>query len=548
MINYSSNTCNIITLYPLGVECSTVNAYSPYTTDGSIFLFITGGTPPYIITWQNGSQTQSLTNVGFGDYTATVVDYYGDFTATTTCTVGYDTFYIESFYDCNSPTNFLYYSANLENQILTGKTWTLASQLGCWVSDGLVEYTGQTYYLFTATTTTGPFDTCTECFPTTPEIENTEFLCLESDIFTITPGFPPTFTSTNNQYQFFSANTINGYPSWSSNTQTIYYNTNSLQWMVSGWTLSGQPVLQSNTSPPIGIWTFNGNIGSINVTQGLCVDNITLNTINSPATCTPLNNGVIQVTSVNGGTPPFTYSLTNNPLDYQSSPFFINLTTGTYTVYARDVIGNIGSKVVTVSSQQSVLNYQVNLNFVPTNPQPINGNNNSEITLTWEVSVQPPLPANKTITFDIIHATNISGGTNATNSPILIHTPTTGQTGGGTYLTSGITTTTNTSSSVFCVGSTNYTSFNTTATTRTYGAKITGPGTVGGQVFKKVTVSNSNSCPTTGTILDSFSIINVTLVNQNQCETLNVQANPISNIINRGGGLLAIAPPSPFTP
>jgi hypothetical protein len=47
--------------------------------------------------------------------------------------------------------------------------------------------------------------------------------------------------------------------------------------MVSGWTLDGQPTLQSNTSPPIGIWSFNGAGGTINVTQGLCENNLILN-------------------------------------------------------------------------------------------------------------------------------------------------------------------------------------------------------------------------------------------------------------------------------
>ena len=228
MPNYSSNTCNIVTLFPLGVECQTINAYSPFTSDGSIFLIISGGTPPYNITWQNGSHTQSLIGVQAGNYTAFITDYYGDFSATTTCTVGFDSFYLESFFDCNSPSNFIYYSADIENQITTGKTYTLASQLGCWVSNGLVEYTGQTYYPFTATTTSGPFINCTECLPVTPQFENTELLCLKTQITTYS-GYPIMANTTNNQYQFYSANTINGYPSWSSGTQTIYYNTTALQ-------------------------------------------------------------------------------------------------------------------------------------------------------------------------------------------------------------------------------------------------------------------------------------------------------------------------------
>jgi hypothetical protein len=543
MVNYSANTCDIITLYPLGVECIVTDAYSPFTTDGSISLFITGGTSPYNVTWSGGgSQLQTLTNLAPGEYTATVIDYFGDFTATTTCEVGFETFYIESFFDCNDPETYLYYTADLENQIPTGKTWTIASQTGCWVSEGLVLYTGQSYYQFTATTTSGPFDNCTECFPTTPEIENTETLCLNSKIYIITPTLPPVVTATNNQYQFYSGNTINGYPSWTSATRTIYYNTTALQWMVSGWTLSGQPVLQSNISPPIGIWTFNGASGTINVSQGLCEDNIVLNTSQSSATCANSNNGLIQVTSVVGGIPPYTYSLTNNPIDYQTSPFFLNLDIGTYTVYAKDIIGNIGSKLVNVAAQSSVANYQITLNFIPSTPQITQTLSYKQTTFDWQVSIQPPLPPNKTITFDIIHTTNISGGTYTTSSPILLHSSTTGQTGGGQYLTSGITNSFNSSTTTFCAGSTNFTNFNVTATTRTYSAKITGPGTVGGQIFKKITTNNSTVCPTKGVIRDSFSVINATIVNQNVCETLNIPANPITNTLDKEG--LLTAPPN----
>jgi hypothetical protein len=541
MVNYSSNTCNIITLFPLGIECQTINAYSPFTSDGSILLIITGGTPPYNITWENGSHTQNLVGVQSGDYSAVVTDYYGDFTATTTCTVGFDSFYLESFFDCSSPSNFIYYTADIENQITTGKTYTLDSQLGCWVSNGLVEYTGQTFYPFTAIITSGPFINCTECLPVTPEFENTALLCLKSTITTF-GGFPIMVNTTNNQYQFYSANTLNGYPSWSSSTQTIYYNTNSLQWMVLGWPLSGQPVLQSNISPPIGIWTLNGANGTVNVLQGDCQNNITINTVTSPSTCVNTTNGTLQVTSVNGGTPPYTYSLSNNVGSYQISPFFINLATGTYTVYAKDVLGNIGSKIVQVQPQQSVTNYQVTLNFLPSNPVPTSTLGSSELNLNWVIQVQPPLPTNKTLTFDIIHTTNISGGTNTTTSPIIVYNTTTGQTGGGLYLSSGITTTTNTSTSVFCNGTTNFTNFNTTASTRIYSAKITGPGTITGQAFKKVTVSNSQTCPTRGGIRDSITVTNVTLINQGSCENVNIPVNPITNLINISGILLSPPP------
>ena len=96
----SGNSCQIITLFPMGVECSVTNAYTPFTNDGAISLTITGGTAPYSISWSNGSTNQNITNLQYGDYTATVVDYYGDFSATTTCTVEFDSFYLQKFENC----------------------------------------------------------------------------------------------------------------------------------------------------------------------------------------------------------------------------------------------------------------------------------------------------------------------------------------------------------------------------------------------------------------------------------------------------------------
>lgn len=79
------NECDVLTLFPLYVECVNDLPTSRFSFDGAVSLIITGGTPPYTVYWDTGSVSQSLDNLTFGSYTATVVDYYGDFTATTTC-------------------------------------------------------------------------------------------------------------------------------------------------------------------------------------------------------------------------------------------------------------------------------------------------------------------------------------------------------------------------------------------------------------------------------------------------------------------------------
>ena len=81
----TKNDCDVITLFPLGVECNGINPSGPDTLDGRLFLNITGGTSPYDITWEGGQKTPYLFNLGGGFYNVTVVDYYGDYTAITNC-------------------------------------------------------------------------------------------------------------------------------------------------------------------------------------------------------------------------------------------------------------------------------------------------------------------------------------------------------------------------------------------------------------------------------------------------------------------------------
>lgn len=79
------NECLPITIFPLGIACKTTNPSGPTESDGSIVLVVTGGTPPYNVTWENGNSSFAIDHLSVGSYPVTVVDYYGDFTATTAC-------------------------------------------------------------------------------------------------------------------------------------------------------------------------------------------------------------------------------------------------------------------------------------------------------------------------------------------------------------------------------------------------------------------------------------------------------------------------------
>lgn len=79
------NQCNVLTIFPMGVQCIVTNPSSIQAVDGDVFLNITGGTPPYTVMWDNNNTSPLLMNLPLGSYTATVVDNFGDYTATTTC-------------------------------------------------------------------------------------------------------------------------------------------------------------------------------------------------------------------------------------------------------------------------------------------------------------------------------------------------------------------------------------------------------------------------------------------------------------------------------
>jgi len=127
MAEITQNNCNVSNLRPLEVTCSPTNASSPETQDGSIQLYINGGTSPYTVSWTNGAQGTYIGNLQAGNYTATVTDYYGDYTKTVTCTVGNNTFYLDEFIKCAdnfNPNIYVFY----DGTSLDASTATHASE------------------------------------------------------------------------------------------------------------------------------------------------------------------------------------------------------------------------------------------------------------------------------------------------------------------------------------------------------------------------------------------------------------------------------------
>ena len=80
-----SNECDVITIFPMTVECEVINPSTVGGRDGRASISITGGTPPYTVTWADGSISPAIMELEAGSYPAKIVDFYGDFTAYTTC-------------------------------------------------------------------------------------------------------------------------------------------------------------------------------------------------------------------------------------------------------------------------------------------------------------------------------------------------------------------------------------------------------------------------------------------------------------------------------
>ena len=78
--------CITINAQPLDVTVETQEITCPGDTDASLTADVTGGTPPYSFLWGNGETTQTIENLGPGDYDVTVTDA-NSCTAETTGTV-----------------------------------------------------------------------------------------------------------------------------------------------------------------------------------------------------------------------------------------------------------------------------------------------------------------------------------------------------------------------------------------------------------------------------------------------------------------------------
>ena len=434
------NECDVVTLFPMDVECFVTQPSTDLTNDGAATLIITGGTPPYTVTWAVGSIAPALTNIGIGDYAATVVDYYGDFTANTVCTLTAATtvFSAMCFYVSGFSTNFqpvyittqpsglkngkpyyqITYLANTVGYVYwdgATNTWLFCEQLDC--QNGLFYgstnnpgiypiATGGTYSWTAGTSTYNSMISSVTgtCNPPVPVVTYPN-LCLNYLLQTasgIGHGGGPLPILTPYQENLYYSGTTNGQPYWETsgtgpyNTYTLFWQTGYTpnRWVITGFSGNISVINNNPAVPPLTGWQVLGTqlISNLTVTSGLCVVGTTLPityTANNP-TCT--NDGSIILQAL-GGTPPYLYSI-DGGTTFQNTPIFSNLSLGTYNAIITDSASNVGQ--LTINLINSVLSSIYYIQYL------LNTN-----TGTLSISV-PTMPPGVSITFDLVHTSTFN--------------------------------------------------------------------------------------------------------------------------------------------
>jgi hypothetical protein len=284
----SRNECLPITLFPMGVECFTVDPTAPTLSNGSMTISITGGTPPYTILWSTGAQNVvTLNNLGTGSYTAFVIDYYGDFSAQTTCSV-----VAPSPVPTNTPTPTM--------------TPTPSQQV---------------------------FDELCLTLNVDGQIQQFEF-----NYYTIINGKPSWTASTTD-----TLITTSGVPlflTWTlpglSSEPTLGPEYRITGWNGSLWYLSST----TSSTPPVSGWGVIGsspNVSVISLVNGPCplYSDLQISTFTNSTSCPQTADGSVCIT-VLGGSGFYEYSI--DGVNYGTSNCFYNLLSGSYSVYVIDLI------------------------------------------------------------------------------------------------------------------------------------------------------------------------------------------------------------------
>ena len=376
------NECNVKTIFPFSAECVTVYPTIEGITDGSVGLFVTGGTPPYSFYSATTETPIRIGNDGLpinnvyslyedvpgGTYLILVHDYYGDNIQIIDCTIPAVPNRLGGICLPTNPEFGLPSSGEL-NLYITGGTYPYFYTLNSVpVALPLTNITAGTYTIIVEDSGIGDYN---QTFTISCTLQNAEDVVYPSQLCM-------SFEYCNVQFylNFVSASTYNYRPLYSATTpsnisvtgMTLYYEDywlSSIQTHNAPLAVPGECTQQNTVSFNIGnidsiqptdsAWigggTFTG-VNNISVIEGTCAQTTppTL-TVQSENVCTTSScqaSATITANSPNGG--PFIYFVD----DVQSnSPIFENLCTGSHIAQVIDGVGNL-SNIVSFTVQSNV--------------------------------------------------------------------------------------------------------------------------------------------------------------------------------------------------
>jgi len=422
------NECDVITIFPMGIECVGNNPTTPISTDGDLSLIITGGTPPYTVFWDNGNISLAIQNLTVGSYTATVVDYYGDFSATTTCILSSD-------YDCS----FSGTAVNVSGQTFpngTGQNYLVTITSGTSIGPYIIYYdeinenniaTKSLYY----TPATGV--TLSELtFGYTVLVPNNATVLIIYNVLCDTNVQIPVESSPT-LYDFcividgdfaihFNPNGIvNGKQSWISDDGTYFVIWDLLfnYWKITTTGLFIYQIVSNSPYPPLSGWyTIGGGNGNLVSYEGNCsiTNPLAFKVITNMPTC-ECDGSLIF--APDGGTPPYQYSI-DNGVTQSSSPIFSNLCSGTYTLVLTDSNSASTYNTIVLTNSQQPITYSVSITPVVTTITNTPTLKTNQIVAT--VNVTPPLPSGVSITLKLNHSNVFSTAPATTASTITTNT------------------------------------------------------------------------------------------------------------------------------
>jgi hypothetical protein len=337
------NECTVFTSFEMGLTCNVISYPSTQTSfDGILSLIVTGGTTPYYYYWDNGQRTQTIYDIPQGSYGVTVVDYYGDYTASTVCALMVIT-----------PTPSI-----TPTQTVTPSITPTCTQLCLIATGGPITY--------------GPW----------------QFICNGNyngkQKWTYNSQYNIIWSINNNRWEVVQNDLV---------TLVVFENSRVM-------------ISTSTSNIPLTNWSFFGTGSAryiFSVTEGACPSSLPLSysvsITNNNCSDTQNCSGSIVVTT-QGGLAPYQYSI-NNGLVYQTSNFFNNVCPGNYTLVVRDSLNSTLSQSVVIGSDGNNVTYEISV--VTNGSNTYNPTQNSSYqTNNFVINVNPPLPVGTTITFNLV--------------------------------------------------------------------------------------------------------------------------------------------------